>query len=54
MSLSQARIKYGIQGESTVRNWLQKYANFDWEHKSLFHMPRKPRQLKSYYIRYDD
>ena len=37
-------MKYGIQGDSTVRKWLQKYGNFDWEHKSPFHMPKTPEQ----------
>lgn len=44
LSLTQAKMKYGIQGDSTVRKWLQKYGNFDWEHKSPFHMPKTPEQ----------
>jgi hypothetical protein len=27
---AQAKLKYGIQGDATIRNWLQKYGNFDW------------------------
>lgn len=33
LSLSEAKLKYGIQGDSTIRKWLQKYGNFDWENK---------------------
>jgi transposase-like protein len=44
LSLTQAKMKYGIQGDSTVRKWLQKYGNFDWEHKSPFHMSKTPEQ----------
>ncbi|WP_343570664.1 hypothetical protein [Sphingobacterium sp.] len=25
--------KYGIQGDSTILNWLKKYGNFDWENQ---------------------
>ena len=34
LSLTQAKHKYGIQGDNTVKKWLQKYGNFDWEYKS--------------------
>lgn len=44
LSLTQAKMKYGIQGESTVRKWLQKYGNFDWEHQSPSRMPKTPEQ----------
>jgi transposase len=33
LTKSQAKIKYGIQGDSTVTKWLQKYGNFDWENQ---------------------
>ncbi|WP_336836550.1 helix-turn-helix domain-containing protein, partial [Sphingobacterium siyangense] len=29
LTLSQAQKQYGIQGDSTIRNWLKKYGNFD-------------------------
>lgn len=44
LSLTQAKMKYGIQGESTVRKWLQKYGNFDWDHQTPSHMPKTPEQ----------
>lgn len=44
LSLAQAKMKYGIQGESTVRKWLQKYGNFDWEHQTPSRMPKTPEQ----------
>ena len=34
LSLTQAKHKYGIQGDNTVKKWLQKYGNFDWEYKN--------------------
>ena len=33
LTKSQAKLKYGIQGDSTVKKWLLKYGNFDWEHR---------------------
>lgn len=44
LSLSEARKKYGIQGESTVRKWLEKYGNFDWENKQRRPMSKTPEQ----------
>ena len=44
ISISEARKKYGIQGDSTVRKWLQKYGNFDWENKTTLNMPKSPEQ----------
>jgi len=44
LSLSEAKLKYGIQGDSTIRNWLQKYGNFDWENKNYQPMGRTPEQ----------
>lgn len=31
ISVAGAKYKYGIQGRSTVLNWLRKYGTFDWE-----------------------
>jgi len=42
LSLSEAKLKYGIQGNSTIRKWLQKYGNFDWQNKNRRPMRRTP------------
>jgi len=44
LSPSQAMLKYGIQGDSTVRKWLQKYGNFDWVNQTPYSMPKSPEQ----------
>lgn len=44
LSISAARKKYGIQGDSTVKQWLQKYGNFDWENQIPSNMPKSPEQ----------
>ena len=44
LTKSQAKIKYGIQGDSTVTKWLKKYGNFDWEHRSYIPMVKTPEQ----------
>lgn len=44
LTLTQASLKYGIQGESTVKNWLRKYGKFDWENQSPNHMPKSQEQ----------
>lgn len=44
LSISAARKKYGIQGESTVKQWLQKYGNFDWENQTPSNMPKSPEK----------
>ncbi|WP_199269631.1 hypothetical protein [Formosa sp. L2A11] len=44
LTKSQAKLKYGIQGDSTVTKWLQKYGNFDWEHQSPKTMSKTPEQ----------
>jgi transposase-like protein len=43
LSATSAQQKYGIQGRSTVINWLRKYGNFDWENKIPSHMSKTPR-----------
>ena len=45
LSLTQAKLKYGIQGDSTVKKWLRKYGNFDWENQTAPHMPKSPEQI---------
>lgn len=44
LTKSQAKLKYGIQGDSTVTKWLQKYGNFDWEHQTPRTMLKTPEQ----------
>ena len=44
LTKSQAKTKYGIQGDSTVSKWLKKYGNFDWEHRSINTMLKTPEQ----------
>ncbi|WP_299761090.1 hypothetical protein [uncultured Dokdonia sp.] len=44
LSKSQAKLKYGIQGDSTVSKWLQKYGTFDWENQSPRIMSKTPEQ----------
>jgi len=44
LTRSQACHKYGIQAKSTVREWLRKYGNFDWENQSHKSMPKSPEQ----------
>ena len=44
LSATSAQQKYGIQGRSTVINWLRKYGNFDWENKTPSHMPKTSEQ----------
>lgn len=44
LSVSGAKKKYGIQGRSTVLNWLRKYGTFDWENQIPSKMPKSPEQ----------
>jgi len=44
LTCSQAISKYGIQAKSTIRDWLRKYGNFDWENQSYKPMPKSPEQ----------
>ena len=44
ISVSGAQRQYGIQGRSTVINWLRKYGNFDWENQTPSNMPKSPEQ----------
>lgn len=44
LTISQAKKKYGIQGDSTIRNWLRKYGNFDWENQIPSSMAKSPEQ----------
>jgi len=44
LTKAQAKLKYGIQGDSTVTKWLQKYGNFDWENQVPTTMSKTPEQ----------
>ena len=44
LTKSQAKSKYGIQGDSTISNWLKKYGNFDWDNQSCKSMSKTPEQ----------
>lgn len=44
LTYKQAQVKYGIQGRSTVLEWLRKYGNFDWEHQTPSTMGKSPEQ----------
>lgn len=41
---TEACHKYGIQAKSTVREWLRKYGNFDWENQSKITVTKTPEQ----------
>ena len=36
--------KYGIQSGSTIRDWLKKYGNFDWNNQTSLSMAKTPEQ----------
>ena len=44
LTRTQACNKYGIQAKSTIREWLKKYGNFDWEHQRPKDMSKTPEQ----------
>lgn len=44
LSYKQAQQRYGIQGKSTVLEWLRKYGNFDWENQTPSSMAETPEQ----------
>lgn len=44
LSVTAVKEKYGIQGRSTVLNWLRKYGNFDWDNQSPSSMSKTPEQ----------
>lgn len=44
LTYKQAQSKYGIQGRSTVLEWLRKYGNFDWENQTPHSMSKTPEQ----------
>lgn len=44
LTVTAAKRKYGIQGRSTVLNWLRKYGSFDWENQSPMKLPKSNDQ----------
>ena len=40
LTYKQAQSKYGIQGRSTVLQWLRKYGNFDWDNQTPYSMSK--------------
>lgn len=44
LTKAQAKLKYGIQGDSTVSKWLQKYGSLDWENQAPKTMAKTPEQ----------
>ncbi len=44
LSVTGAKRNYGIQGQSTVVNWLRKYGTFDWENQTPCNMPKTAEQ----------
>ena len=44
LSVTGAKNKYGIQGRSTIINWLRKYGTFDWENQTPSNMPKSSEQ----------
>ena len=44
LTKSEAKAKYGIQGDSTVTKWLKKYGTFDWEHQIQNTVSKTPEQ----------
>ncbi len=41
---TEACHKYGIQAKSTIREWLRKYGNFDWDNQSKITVAKTPEQ----------
>lgn len=44
LSRSEACHKYGIQAKSTIKEWLRKYGNFDWDSQTKLIMSKTPEQ----------
>jgi transposase-like protein len=44
LSATRATKQYGIQGNTTVINWLRKYGTFDWENQTPSNMPKTQEQ----------
>jgi len=44
LGIKAAQRKYGIQGDATVRTWLRKHGNLDWENKTHLTLSKSPEQ----------
>ena len=44
ISLGELSRKYGIQGNQTVRTWINKFGTFDWQNKTLQPMAKSKDQ----------
>lgn len=44
LTRTQALSKYGIQSGATIRTWLKKYGNFDWQNQTPLSMSKTPEQ----------
>lgn len=44
LTLTQASLKYGIQGAHTISRWLQKFGNLDWQTQNSDRMKQTPEQ----------
>ncbi len=44
ISLKDLSRKYGIQGDNTVRTWLNKYGTFDWQNRVINPMAKTKDQ----------
>lgn len=44
LTRTQALSKYGIQSGATIRAWLKKYGNFDWQNQTPLSMSKTPEQ----------
>ena len=43
ITLGALKRKYGIQGESTIRNWIEKFGNFDCQNRTGSYMQKKTK-----------
>lgn len=44
LRIQEAQLKYGIQGNATVSNWLRKFGSFDWHNQSCTPMTASTEQ----------
>lgn len=44
LTMAEATRRYGIQGGHTVKRWLEKHGNFDWDYQRSQAMPKTPEQ----------
>ncbi|MFA7082009.1 MAG: hypothetical protein WC135_05280 [Bacteroidales bacterium] len=44
LTKGDARTKYGVQGRTTINEWLEKYGTFDWSNQSPLSMSKTVEQ----------